>query len=102
MDPAIWLLGMTTVVSGAFGLAGFLSSRVPQKPALASAVCFVAVGVLWIIVTGISRRDAFYAEYLEDCMAHRAKYECVLLWRASSGNSKGNDPIIIPAPIPMR
>jgi hypothetical protein len=49
---------------------------------------------------GIARHEARYAEYLEDCTPHRPRYECILLWRASDGDRKASDPIILPVPMP--
>ena len=54
-----------------------------------------------VIVIGIGRQNTRYAEYLADCMEHRPRYECVLLWRQSQPRDS-DAPIIIPVPMTTR
>jgi membrane protein YdbS with pleckstrin-like domain len=57
---------------------------------------FVAA-MAWVVVLGIERHNARYAEYLADCMEHRPRYECMLLWRRS--RPPDNDIVLVPVPM---
>lgn len=99
----MWLwLTLLLLALGLGLLLTWLLRAAPDRIGIAGGTLALLAGIAALLIVGAQRRAAHYAEYLDDCLRHRPRHECILLWRAADVRDRSkDDPAVVPRLVPM-